>query len=31
VETLRHQLDTAFQNGRIHGIASALELFYERR
>lgn len=31
VQTLRHQLDTAFQNGRIHGIASALELFYERR
>jgi molecular chaperone DnaJ len=31
VRTLRHQLDTAFQNGRIHGIASALELFYERR
>ena len=31
VRTLCHQLDTAFQNGRIHGIASALELFYERR
>jgi molecular chaperone DnaJ len=31
VRTLRHQLDTAFRNGRIHGIASALELFYERR
>lgn len=31
VQALRHQLDTAFQNGRIHGIASVLELFYERR
>jgi molecular chaperone DnaJ len=31
VRTLRHQLDRAFQNGRVHGIASALELFYERR
>jgi molecular chaperone DnaJ len=31
VRTLRHQLDTAFRIGRIHGIASALELFYERR
>jgi molecular chaperone DnaJ len=31
VQTLRHQLDTAFWNGRLHGIASALELFYERR
>lgn len=29
-KTLCQQLDTAFQNGRIHGIASALELFYER-
>ena len=31
VRTLRQQLETAFRNGRIHGIASALELFYERR
>lgn len=31
VRTLRQQLETAFQKGRIHGIASALELFYERR
>lgn len=28
---LRLRLDQAFNNGRLHGIASALELFYERR
>lgn len=28
---LRKQLETAFIKGRLHGIASALELFYERR
>ena len=31
IRTLRNRLDTAFRNGRMHGIASALELFYERR
>lgn len=31
VRALRNRLDTAFRNGRLHGIASALELFYERR
>jgi molecular chaperone DnaJ len=31
IRTLRNRLDTAFRNGRIHGITSALELFYERR
>jgi molecular chaperone DnaJ len=31
IRSLRNRLDTAFRNGRLHGIASALELFYERR
>lgn len=31
MRALRNRLETAFRNGRIHGIASALELFYERR
>lgn len=31
IRTLRNRLDEGFQNGRKHGIASALELFYERR
>ena len=31
IRTLRNRLETAFHNGRLHGIASALELFYERR
>lgn len=31
IRALRNRLETAFRNGRIHGIASALELFYERR
>ncbi|MBX3329177.1 MAG: J domain-containing protein [Nitrospira sp.] len=31
IRALRNRLDTAFRNGRAHGIASALELFYERR
>lgn len=31
VRTVRNRLDTAFRKGRLHGIASALELFYERR
>jgi len=31
IRTLRNRLDTAFRKGRIHGITSALELFYERR
>lgn len=31
VRSLRNRLDTAFRHGRLHGIASALELFYERR
>jgi molecular chaperone DnaJ len=31
IRAIRHQLDTAFRKGRIHGIASAFELFYERR
>ncbi len=31
IRALRHRLETAFRNGRVHGIASALELFYERR
>ncbi|MDF0666832.1 MAG: DnaJ domain-containing protein [Nitrospira sp.] len=31
IRALRNRLDTAFRNGRVHGIASALELFYERR
>jgi molecular chaperone DnaJ len=31
IRALRNRLETAFRNGRVHGIASALELFYERR
>lgn len=31
IRVLRNRLDESFQNGRKHGIASALELFYERR
>ena len=31
VRMLRNRLDAAFRKGRLHGIASALELFYERR
>ncbi len=31
IRALRNRLETAFRNGRMHGIASALELFYERR
>lgn len=31
IRALRNRLETAFHNGRVHGIASALELFYERR
>ena len=31
IRALRNRLDTAFRHGRVHGIASALELFYERR
>jgi molecular chaperone DnaJ len=31
IRALRNRLETAFHNGRLHGIAAALELFYERR
>ena len=31
VRALRNRLYTSFRKGRLHGIASALELFYERR
>ena len=31
IRSLRSRLEERFQKGRIHGIASALELFYERR
>jgi molecular chaperone DnaJ len=31
IRSLRNRLESAFHQGRIHGIASALELFYERR
>lgn len=31
VRSLRNRLDAAFRKGRLYGIASALELFYERR
>ncbi len=31
IRALRNRLETAFRNGRVHGITSALELFYERR
>ena len=30
VRSLRNRLETSFKKGRLHGIASALELFYER-
>jgi molecular chaperone DnaJ len=31
VRSLRNRLDASFRRGRLHGIASALELFYERQ
>jgi molecular chaperone DnaJ len=31
IRSLRHRLDAGFRKGRLHGIAAALELFYERR
>ncbi|MGE3979552.1 MAG: DnaJ domain-containing protein, partial [Nitrospira sp.] len=31
IRALRNRLEAAFRDGRAHGIASALELFYERR
>ena len=31
IRALRARLEESFHNGRIHGIVSALELFYERR
>ena len=31
IRALRNRLETAFREGRVHGVASALELFYERR
>jgi len=31
IRALRNRLETAFRNGRLHGITSAMELFYERR
>lgn len=31
IRAIRNRLETAFRNGRLHGIVSALELFYERR
>lgn len=31
VRSLRNRLEAAFRKGRVHGVASALELFYERR
>jgi len=31
LRTLRRRLDGAFRKGRKHGVASALELFYERK
>ncbi len=31
IRSLRNRLEDAFRKGRVHGIASALELFYERR
>ncbi|MBI3355726.1 MAG: DnaJ domain-containing protein [Nitrospirae bacterium] len=31
IRALRNRLEEAFRKGRIHGMASALELFYERR
>jgi molecular chaperone DnaJ len=31
IRSLRARLDEQFKKGRLHGFASALELFYERR
>lgn len=31
IRSLRSRLEESFHKGRIHGVASALELFYERR
>lgn len=31
IRTLRNRLEAAFRKGRVHGVASALELFYERK
>jgi molecular chaperone DnaJ len=31
VRSLRNRLEAAFRAGRVHGVVSALELFYERR
>jgi molecular chaperone DnaJ len=31
VRSISNQLDRSFRNGRLHGIAAALELFYERK
>jgi molecular chaperone DnaJ len=31
IRSLRARLDEHFRRGRLHGFASALELFYERR
>jgi molecular chaperone DnaJ len=31
IRALRNGLETAFRQGRVHGVASALELFYERQ
>jgi len=31
IRALRNRLETAFRKGRVHGVASALELLYERR
>ncbi len=31
VRSIRNRLDTSFRKGRLHGIAAAVELFYERR
>jgi molecular chaperone DnaJ len=31
IRSLRARLDEHFRKGRLHGVASALELFYERR
>jgi molecular chaperone DnaJ len=31
IRSLRNRLEAAFRRGRVHGFASALELFYERK
>jgi molecular chaperone DnaJ len=31
IRSLRSRLEESFHKGRLHGVASALELFYERR